>query len=83
MNLSKNALTRLQNHWAVSAIGAADLERAERLVSERLADRAVGGQIAFSFSGGNDDALFERAALAYEIAAIEGLEELSLPFGGN
>jgi len=83
MNLSKNALTRLQNHWAVSAIGAADLERAERLVSERLADRAVGGQIAFSFSGGNDDALLERAALAYEIAAIEGLEELSLPFGGN
>lgn len=84
MSLSKQALDALHSHWAVTAIGAANLERAERLVSERLADQAVGGQIAFSFSWSKDhDALLERAALAFEVAAIEGLEELSRPFGGN
>ena len=58
MSLSKKALDSLQSHWAVNAIGVANLERAERLVSERLADRAVGGQIAFSFSWSKDhDAL--------------------------
>ena len=82
MSLSKKALDALQNHWAVNAIGAADLTRAERLVSERLAQRAVGGQIAFSFSWTEDhDTLLERVALAFEMAAIEGLEELSRPSG--
>ena len=82
MSLSKKALDALQNHWAVNAIGAADLTRAKRLVSERLAQRAVGGQIAFSFSWSeNHDTLLERVALAFEMAAIEGLEELSRPSG--
>ena len=80
MSLSRQALDDLRSHWAVNAIGAADLVRAERLVNERLADRAVGGQIAFSFSWSEDhDTLLERVALAYEMAAIEGLEELSRP----
>ena len=84
MSLSRKALDALRSHWAVNAIGVAKLERAERLVSERLADRAVGGQIAFSFSWSKDhDALLERVALAFEVAAIEGLEELSRPFGEN
>ncbi len=84
MSLSKKALDALRSHWAVNAIGEADLARAERLVSERLAQRAVGGQIAFSFArGADDDTLLERAALAFEVAAIEGLEELSRPFGEN
>ena len=84
MSLSKKAFDALRSHWAVNAIGAANLERAERLLIERLADRAVGGQIAFSFSWSKDhDALLERVALAFEVAAIEGLEELSRPFGEN
>ena len=84
MSLSRKALDALRSHWAVNAIGVAKLERAETLVSERLADRAVGGQIAFSFSWSKDhDALLERVALAFEVAAIEGLEELSRPFGEN
>ena len=84
MSLSKQALDALHSHWAVTAIGAANLERAERLVSERLAGRAVGRQIDFSFSWSKDhDTLLERAALAFEVAAIEGLEDLSRPFGEN
>ncbi|WP_138381168.1 DEAD/DEAH box helicase [Luteithermobacter gelatinilyticus] len=84
MTLSMNALEALRNHWAVSAIGVDDLERAERLVHEHLARRAVGKQIAFSFTScKDDDALLERVALAYEMAAIEGLDELSRPAGEN
>ena len=84
MSLSRQALEALRSHWAVNAIGAADLARAERLVNERLAHRAVGGQIAFSFSWSEDhDTLLERVALAFEMAAIEGLEELSRPSGEN
>ena len=84
MSLSKQALEALQDHWAVNAIGAADLERTERLVSERLAQKAVGRQISFSFSSSRDhDTLLERLALAFEMAAVEGLEELSRPSGEN
>ena len=54
MSLSRQAIDGLRSHWAVNAIGTADLARAERLVNERLAHRAVGGQIAFSFSWSED-----------------------------
>ena len=84
MTLSKNALEALRIHWAVSAIGTDDLARAERLVNERLARRAVGKQITFSFpSSESDDAFLERVALAFELAVIEGLDELSRPSGEN
>ncbi len=84
MTLSANAVEALKDHWAVSAIGADDLARAETLINEHLARRAVGRQIAFSFSSNeSDDAFLERVALAFEMAAIEGLDELSRPSGEN
>ena len=84
MTLSLDALEALKTHWAVSAIGADDLARAGRLVNEHLARRAVGKQITFSFSSSeSDDALLQRVALAFEIAAIEGLDELSRPSSEN
>lgn len=84
MSLSAEAFSALGNHWAVSAVGAEDLDRADQLVNERLAHRAVGRQIAFSFAVEKEDEPFlERIALAYEMAAIEGLDELSRPSGEN
>ncbi len=84
MTLSVTALDDLEKHWAVSAIGEDELARAEGLVNENLARRAVGRQIAFSFSSNaGDDAFLERVALAFEMAAIEGLDELSRPSGEN
>ena len=84
MILSATALETLESHWAVQAIGAQDLKRARNLVNERLAQRAVGQQIAFDFDQNEDDAPFlDRVALAYELAAIEGLDELSRPEGEN
>ncbi|MXY06934.1 MAG: DEAD/DEAH box helicase [Gammaproteobacteria bacterium] len=84
MSLSESALDGLNDHWAVAAIGSADLALISERVNERLADRAVGNQIAFSYVlEPDDDRLLQRAALAYELAAIEGLDELSRPAGEN
>ena len=82
MSLSGRALEALDAHWAVSAIGAEELARAGELVNQRLARRAVGKQISFSFEEDSEDEPFlERVALAFELAAIEGLDELSRPAG--
>ena len=84
MSLGARALEALREHWAVAAIGSGDLERVEGLVNETLAYRAVGRQISFSFEGTLDDEpLLERVALAFELAAIEGLDELTRPAGDN
>lgn len=84
MSLSGDAFTRLERHWAVASILPGEIDRADRLVAERTAHRAVSQQIAFTFSPSpNDDPFLERIALAYEIAAIEGLDELSRPSGGD
>ena len=84
MSLSSGALKALSEHWAVAAVGGDELSRVEDLVHERLANRAVGRQISFSFAESLDDEpLLERAALAFELAAIEGLDELSRPAGDN
>ena len=84
MSLSGRALEALNEHWAVAAIGAGELERAGDLVCQRLARRAVGKQISFSFGeSAEDEPFLERVALAFELAAIEGLDELSRPAGLN
>ena len=84
MSLSAAAFEALESHWAIQAIGVQDLIRAADLVNERLAKRAVGHQITFDFEQTKDDDPFlDRVALAYELAAIEGLDELSRPEGEN
>ncbi len=84
MNLSDSALKSLNEHWAVVAIGADELERAGDLVNLRLAQCKVGRQISFSFAeSAEDESLLERVALAFELAAVEGLDELSRPAGKN
>lgn len=82
MSLSTHDLEALKSHWAIKAIDSEDLERADTLVSERLVENAVGQQIAFDFLHSVlDEPLLDRVALAYEMAAIEGLDELSRPAG--
>lgn len=84
MTVSSIALEQLPAHWAVAAISPQDYERAMQLVSERLAKGALGRQIEFSFSEQpEDDDLLNRVALAYELAAIEGLDALSRAGGGD
>lgn len=82
MRLSLEDFDNLKFHWAIDAIGREGIERANRLIYEDLAQNALGQQIAFSFTHSQDDALFlDRVALAYELAAMEGLDELSRPGG--
>ena len=84
MSFSAASLENLKSHWAVGAIGESDLARSFELVNQRLAQSAVGKQINFKFPHhAEDDRLLERTALAYELAAIEGLDELSRPAGEN
>ena len=84
MSISFKALEALQDHWAVGAISAEDRNRATELANERLARRAVGRQISFDFDETEaDDDLLDRVALAYEMAAIEGLDALSRSSGSD
>ena len=85
MSLSERALQALNEHWAVAAIGTDALERARKLAHQRLAQRAAGKQISFSFAENvvEDEPFLKRVGLAFELAAIEGLEELSRPAGDN
>ena len=84
MSLSAASLENLNSHWAIQALGQIDFARSSSLVNERLAQSAVGTQIAFSFAyDPSDDRLLERVSLAYELAAIEGLAELSRPAGND
>ncbi len=89
MIVTPETLAALRSHWAVSAIGERELERAEQLADERLAQENVGRQIAFNFGPGRgggdaarrDEELLDRVALAFELAAVEGLEALVHPSG--
>ena len=74
---------RIRHHWAVEAIGSDNLEHVKDLVRQRIAKSAVGRQMEFSFRRDDDAALLDRAALACELAATDGLDELSHPGGGN
>ena len=84
MSVSENTLESLNHHWAVASIGAEELRRVENLICERLANWTVGEQIKFSFEESSDDELFlRRVELAFEVAAIEGLDEMSRPADEN
>lgn len=84
MTDSAAAFEALQSHWALSAIGEDERVRASELVNELLVERAVGRQIDFAFEETQtDETLLDRVALAYEMAAIEGLDALSRPAGGD
>ena len=78
MTVTRAAIDELQMHWAVKAITEDDRLRAAELVNERLAKSAVGRHIAFDFvEADTDNELLGRVALAYQMATIEGLDELA------
>lgn len=84
MIITTTSLQNLQTHWALSAIPEKERAHAAKVVNERLVRQAVGRQITFSFAKDEaDEGLLDRVALAYEMAAIEGLDALSRPDGGD
>lgn len=82
MSTTAQAFENLNLHWAVKAIGNRQVQRVTEMVNQRLAQQAVGQQIEFDFQNLDDTSpSLERVSLAYELAAIEGLDELSRPDG--
>ena len=83
MSVSLAALESLREHWAISAISREDHDRASIDTHQQLARSAVGGQIDFAFPTSGGVSVLKRVAIAYDLAAIEGLDELSRPAGAN
>lgn len=69
------ALQRLDEHWAVRAVPQKLKARAKEIAKLRLVHSAVGKQMVIALDETPDDEIvIERLAMAYELAAIEGLD---------
>lgn len=77
MLVTEEALQKVDRHWAVTAISNADRKRGIEVAQVRLVRAATELQMALSFKDKpTDDELLSRLALAYEVAATEGLDAL-------
>ena len=78
--LREQDLENIDSHWAVMAIGEDERDRGLKVANARLVKKAVGQQMLINFpENGFDDELLHRLAMAYEMAAIEGLNEYINP----
>ena len=84
MNVTISSLEQLNNHWALQAIGADKIDYGHDLVNRLLVNRAVGQQIQFDIKFTVSDwDLLDKLAMAYELASIEGLNDLLNPASQN
>ncbi len=80
MNVTTTSLAKLETHWAVQAIGDEQIDHAIELSNRLLVEKAVGGQIQFNYTFTSSDyELLDRVAMAYEMAAIEGINDFLNP----
>jgi replicative superfamily II helicase len=79
MSLSLEHLKMVDNHWAVKAVGDESHTQAMQQAEARLVNKALGNSLLHQEDASFDPALAERLAMAYELAAIEGLEALLHP----
>ncbi len=74
MNVTRESLEKVDSHWAIAAIGEVKRNRGLEVTNARLVKRAVGRWIDIDFPETSlDEKLLNRLAMAYELAAIEGL----------
>ena len=77
-------LQAVDEHWAVRAVGQKERDRGLIVANARLVKKAVGTQMLIDFAEkASDTELLYRLAMAYEMAAIEGLNTLINPASGD
>lgn len=82
MVITEEALRLVDHHWAVKAVGEDNLARALEVAKVRIMRSAVGHLMTIVFNETeSDNEVLERVAMAYEIAAIEGLDAVLHPSG--
>ncbi|MCY3675869.1 MAG: DEAD/DEAH box helicase [Paracoccaceae bacterium] len=80
MNVTKTSLEKMVQHWAIQAISNEEINRAVELSNRLLVEKAVGDQIHLNYKPSSSDyLLLDRVSMAYEIAAIEGLNDFLNP----
>ncbi len=80
MIVSNDSLAKVDKHWAVLAVGEVERDRGLEVANARLVKQAVGQQMQINFAETtNDSDLLRRLSLAYEMAAIEGLNAILNP----
>ncbi len=84
MTLTTTSLEKINQHWAIKAIGNKDISRANELSKHQLLKNALGELFDFSEQLYQpDDELLNRVSLAYEMVAIEGLKDFLNPTSTN
>ena len=80
MVITQAALEQVDQHWAVGAVGGDKVNRAKEVAKVRVMRSAVGHLMPIAFDEvAGDSELIERVAMAYEVAAIEGLDAVLHP----
>lgn len=80
MTILRSAIVAVNEHWAVAALGWDVRTRAFEVANARLVRKAMGKQVTLEFDDRQGDIdLLGRTALAYEVAAVEGLYALLYP----
>ncbi len=80
MNVTTPSLEKIDQHWAVQAVGDEQIKKATELTNRLLVEKAVGVQIHFNYTFSQSDyELLDKVSMAYEMAAIEGLNDFLNP----
>jgi replicative superfamily II helicase len=80
MMANNDALSRLDNHWAVKTVVEVERENVFTIANARLVKQAIGNQIKIDYTENQaDNDLLRRLAMAYELAAVEGLSAFLNP----
>lgn len=74
MLVTEETLQKVDNHWAVLAVGKAKRDRGLEVAKAKLVHAATSEQMELDFERRPGDAeILDRLSMAYEVAAIEGL----------
>lgn len=77
-------IDQVKQHWAIKAIPDSEMKRADAVRQARLLEGVIGRQLEIDFQERDpDERLLERVALAYELAANEGITALLRPSESN